>query len=98
MSLRYISNVTTLKLDQSKCNGCRMCLVVCPHQVFAFENKKSKIADLDACMECGACQRNCPEGAISVRAGVGCAQAVIQGKLRKTEPTCGCGTESACCG
>jgi len=51
------------------------------------------MADRDACMECGACARNCPTGALSVKAGVGCAAAIIVGALRGTEPTCGCGSE-----
>jgi ferredoxin-like protein FixX len=81
-----------------------MCLMVCPHQVFGRENGSSRvrIEDQDACMECGACSRNCPAGAVSVKAGVGCAYAIVIGKLRGTEPTCGCGDSgdegTACCG
>jgi ferredoxin len=75
--LRYLSNVSTLKLDAAKCTGCGMCRIVCPHAVFAIQEKKARITDSDACMECGACSRNCPENALAVRAGVGCAAAVI---------------------
>jgi hypothetical protein len=42
-------------------------------------------------MECGACARNCASGAIAVKAGVGCAAAIIGGMLRGTEASCGCG-------
>jgi len=35
----------------------------------------------DTCMECGACARNCPTEAITVRAGVGCATAVFDDAL-----------------
>ena len=86
--LRYLSDVTTLALDIEKCNGCRMCEKVCPHKVFAIENKKARIVDRDACMECGACAMNCPEEALFVDAGVGCATAIIIGALRGTEPAC----------
>jgi hypothetical protein len=51
-------------------------------------------------MECGACARNCPVSAIEVRVGVGCAAAVIAGKLSGRAPSCGCGCEkqsSSCC-
>ncbi len=89
-TLRYLSNVTTLRLDRDNCTGCGMCLDVCPHAVFTLEAKKANIADRDACMECGACQQNCPTGAVSVRAAVGCAAGVIAGVVRGTEPTCGC--------
>ena len=81
-SLRYLSNVTSLQLDESKCNGCGMCTMVCPHGVFCVGNGKAQIADRDACMECGACQRNCPEAAIEVESGVGCVTAIIKGALK----------------
>jgi Fe-S-cluster-containing hydrogenase component 2 len=90
MGLRYIENVVTLQLDESKCAGCRMCMMVCPHGVFAMTDGKARIVDRDACMECGACKRNCAFGAIEVKAGVGCAYAVILGAVRGTEPTCDC--------
>lgn len=88
--LRYLPGVATLALDVERCNGCRMCIEVCPHAVFAIEEKKARIVDRDGCMECGACALNCPEGALAVRAGVGCAEAVLAGSARGTEPTCSC--------
>ncbi|MCP4631747.1 MAG: ferredoxin [candidate division Zixibacteria bacterium] len=96
--LKYLKNVTTLKLDIAKCTGCKMCSIVCPHDVFVIESKKAFIENKDACMECGACAMNCPEEALSVKPGVGCAAGVLQGWLKGTEPTCDCtSTESSCC-
>jgi len=98
--LRYLENVTTLRLDVEKCVGCGMCSIVCPHAVYEISNGKAAVIDRDACMECGACARNCPVRAISVRAGVGCAYGIIMGALRGTEPTCGCsaeGSDDSCC-
>lgn len=94
IGLRYLKNVVTLELDQEKCTGCRMCTIVCPHHVFEMNSKKAMILDRDACMECGACARNCPAEAIFVNAGVGCATAVINSKLKKTDATCDC---ECCC-
>jgi ferredoxin-like protein FixX len=74
-----------------------MCIFVCPHAVFRVEQKKVQIVDRDACMECGACAGNCPEEALSVRPGVGCAYGIIIGKLRGTEATCDCGDDTKCC-
>ncbi len=98
MSLRYLANVATLRLDPDKCTGCGVCTEVCPQGVFAMESRKARIIDLDACMECGACALNCAFGALTVHAGVGCAAAVINGMLRGGEPNCDCGpsTDSCC--
>ncbi len=95
--LRYLTNVVTLELDEFKCNGCRLCLEVCPHAVFVIENKRAKIIDRDACMECGACAKNCSEDAISVDSGVGCATGIIIGAIRGTEPSCDCSGDVSCC-
>lgn len=95
--LRYIPDVVSLKLDAEKCNGCRLCVDVCPQGVFEMVEKRARIFDRDACMECGACALNCSEGAISVGVGVGCAAAVLTGMRRGTEPTCDCDSASPCC-
>ena len=98
---KYLKNVSTLKLNQDKCTGCKMCINVCPHAVFMIENKKTSIMNLNACMECGACVLNCPVEALSVNSGVGCAAAIIQGFVKGTEPNCCCGGDeqgqTTCC-
>ena len=88
--LIYLKDVVTLELNEEKCNGCGMCLKVCPHEVFGLWTGKAHILNRDSCMECGACSLNCPMQAISVKSGVGCAAAIINGILSNTEPTCGC--------
>jgi len=94
--LRYLPDVVALTLHESKCDGCGMCVTVCPHAVFAIEQRKAQIIDRDACMECGACAKNCPSEAITVSAGVGCVAAIIKGALTGAEPNCDCGPESCC--
>jgi NAD-dependent dihydropyrimidine dehydrogenase PreA subunit len=101
MRLTYLRNGESLAVDETRCRGCRQCIDVCPHAVFAMEAGKSVIRDRESCMECGACARNCASGAITVKAGVGCAAAIIGGMLRGTEPTCGgqgcgCGSGASC--
>jgi len=93
----YLTDVVTLELDAAKCTGCRMCLAVCPHGVFGIENNKAVILNKDFCMECGACAKNCLEGAITVKSGVGCAAGIINGLIRGTEPSCDCSKEDHCC-
>ena len=83
--------VNTLEYKPELCNGCAMCVAVCPHAVFAMNGRKALLVRAEGCMECGACQKNCVTGAISVQSGVGCASAMIQAALRgKTEITCEC--------
>lgn len=84
-----VSVSNTLQYDSSLCAGCEMCVIVCPHQVFAMDGGVAQLVDGDACMECGACQRNCPTEAITVNAGVGCAAAMILAALT--------GRKEACC-
>lgn len=101
----YLKDVVTLGLDQGKCVGCGMCLLVCPHAVFALNNGTALIQERDACIECGACSVNCPVDAIRVRPGVGCAAAVINTALGRKGDSCCCviddadksgGAESVC--
>jgi NAD-dependent dihydropyrimidine dehydrogenase PreA subunit len=97
--MKYLANVATLAYNVEKCTGCARCLEVCPRNVFTMEDGKARIADKDACMECGACEKNCEFGALHVAAGVGCAAAIINGMLTGKEPSCDCsgGKESSCC-
>lgn len=106
MRLAYLKGVSTLALDAARCVGCGLCLDVCPHGVFRLEGGVAEIMDRDACMECGACARNCAPksagdsgprcesvsaaGAITVAAGVGCATALIAARVG--------GADAPCCG
>jgi len=84
--------VNTLVYDPELCNGCAMCVIVCPHAVFEMDGRLAILTNAQACMECGACQLNCVTGAISVESGVGCASAMIRAALTgQKEATCDCG-------
>jgi len=94
--LVYLKDVVTLRLEEQKCMGCGTCLLVCPRAVLSLTNGKIEITNRDACMECGACSRNCPVDALSVRAGVGCAAAVINSVLGRKKSSC-CSIDSEGC-
>jgi len=82
--------INTLRFLPGRCANCDMCVNVCPHGVFRSGPKRVEIVRGEACMECGACQRNCPTGAVKVDSGVGCAAAMISAALRgKKEVSCG---------
>ena len=91
----YATN--TLRYDESRCGGCGLCAIVCPHGVFALDGGVARIERHQACMECGACQRNCPTGAIEVESGVGCATALFYAALTGREACCG-PRDEPCCG
>ncbi len=93
---RYIDGAAILRFDHEKCIGCGNCVTVCPHRVFAMNDKKAKIIDYIGCMECGGCTMNCPAGAIYVNPdnGCGCAAYIMNSwisKIRgKTVNVCSC--------
>jgi NAD-dependent dihydropyrimidine dehydrogenase PreA subunit len=84
----YLKDVVTLQLKAEKCVGCGVCLQVCPHAVFSMDYDQVRIENRDACMECGACAQNCFAEALLVETGVGCAAAVINAALGRTEGVC----------
>ncbi len=80
----------TLQFNRELCNNCRFCSAVCPHAVWERTNGVVYLVRPGNCMECGACQLNCPTGAVKVDSGVGCAAAMIYAALTgKKEVTCG---------
>lgn len=97
MKLKYLKDVTTLKLITEKCTGCGKCTEVCPHNVFILNKSKVEIKDKDKCMECGACALNCPFSAIEVKQGVGCAAYIISGFFNGGKRSCGDSESEGCC-
>jgi Fe-S-cluster-containing hydrogenase component 2 len=57
-----------------------------------MKGKFAILVTAQTCMECGACQLNCPFDAIHVESGVGCASAMIRAALLgQKEAACSCG-------
>ncbi len=52
-----------LKVDQTKCNGCKTCKNVCPNNLPEIKNGKAHITS-NACMRCPICRSECPTKAI----------------------------------
>jgi NAD-dependent dihydropyrimidine dehydrogenase PreA subunit len=97
--MEYLKNVVTLRIETDKCTGCSVCTSVCPRNVLKVIDRKAVIINRDSCIECGACVNNCLFEAISVKAGVGCAAAMINGLIKTGDPSkgsCGCSKEGCC--
>jgi NAD-dependent dihydropyrimidine dehydrogenase PreA subunit len=50
------------------CNGCGICVAICPQDVFRVEpsNHKASIKYLEDCVACGICERFCPRNCLGV--------------------------------
>lgn len=82
-----------IAIDSNKCTGCAVCTWVCPHGVINMNTKIAVLAHEERCIECGACQLNCADDAITVTKGTGCLVAVMKEDILGIKPK-GC----ECCG
>jgi len=55
-------------LDQASCNGCGICVDVCPEDVLRFKenHRKAHIAYPNDCVACLLCEYFCPVSCIEV--------------------------------
>ncbi len=54
--------MSVIRYDLDACIGCKMCIQVCPFDVFRYnaEHRKSVIAYPEDCISCGQCYLYCP--------------------------------------
>ena len=59
------------RIDPELCNGCGICVNICPMDVFRMDKKTNKaiIQYPEDCMLCEFCVLDCPTGAITVTPG-----------------------------
>ncbi len=53
----------SIKIDETKCIGCVVCMKVCPTKAIRVRDKKAKVIN-ERCIDCGECYRVCPYNAI----------------------------------
>lgn len=63
--------IGAIALDAQACTGCDTCNGICPLGVFERDEEAGKTSPARAsdCFSCGACVKQCPEGALSIREG-----------------------------
>ena len=56
----------TIIIDESKCNGCGLCVSVCKDFSLEIKDNKARVADspVFGCIGCGHCMAICPKDAI----------------------------------
>lgn len=57
--------VKTIQIDESKCNGCGLCVEACHEGALALVNGKAKLVRPNFCDGMGDCLPACPQDAIS---------------------------------
>ena len=58
-------NLTTIEIDEEKCEGCDLCKKACPVQAISGELRQVHKIDQSKCIKCRSCLQACPFKAIS---------------------------------
>lgn len=54
----------SIRIDETKCVGCRQCVEVCPGNLIKVIEKKAFIKHIEDCWGCTSCIKTCPVNAI----------------------------------
>lgn len=64
-----------LTFRDDRCKGCGLCISVCPKQIIEFKDTLNvkgynpatvKPENMDKCIACASCARNCPDVVITI--------------------------------
>ena len=60
-----MDRIVTTTIDQERCNGCGLCVTVCPSDTISMKGKKAVVTGTES-LNCGHCLAVCPTGAVQV--------------------------------
>ncbi|MCL1815160.1 MAG: 4Fe-4S binding protein [Treponema sp.] len=89
-----------IKIDETKCNGCGLCVTACHEGAVGIKNEKAKLLRDDYCDGLGNCLAVCPTGAITIKECETAAfnEKAVKANMENKQPetlACGCpGTHS----
>ena len=89
-----------IRIDEDKCNGCRLCVSACHEGAIGLVDEKAKLLRDDYCDGLGNCLPICPTGAITFeeREAAEFNEAAVKSNMENRQPdtlACGCpGTHS----
>ncbi len=67
MKLKRPKKVEKLEIVEDNCVGCGKCARMCKREVFAIDDKKAFVSNLEACVGCGKCiEKMCNFNAINL--------------------------------
>jgi len=60
--------VLTAVIDEEKCGGCKLCIMVCPYKAITYDKEKNvSVVNEGLCRGCGTCAAACPSGAVKAK-------------------------------
>ncbi len=57
----------SVEIDLEECNGCGICVQICPLDCLRMDENKKAFMKYDECWSCGSCTLDCPVEAITLR-------------------------------
>ena len=73
----------TTTIDWERCNGCGLCVAVCPLDTLSLRNGLAAVTGTES-LNCGHCAAACPQGAVHVAAVDATLSAFSSFKFRKS--------------